>query len=164
MDASIFVHALRPAGKERIVGDVAEQVVCFPIDIALAAASMITGGIAARHPGLRIAFSHGGGALPVMLPRILQGAKTVPGGTDIYQEPADVTARRFFYDSALYDPRALRFLIDTMGASQVVVGTDYPFWIHEREPLAAIARAELAPEVVQAITSHNALRFLGLAH
>src|SRR6267142_6102644 len=60
MGAAIFVHALRPAGQERIVGAFPEQAVCFPGDIALAAASMITGGIAARHPKLRIAFSHGG--------------------------------------------------------------------------------------------------------
>src|SRR6185436_11350314 len=52
--AAIFVHALRPAGQDRIVGAFAEQAVCFPGDIALACASMITGGIAARHPNLRI--------------------------------------------------------------------------------------------------------------
>src|SRR6185369_3670035 len=68
--AAIFVHALRPAGQDRIVGAFAEQAVCFPGDIALAAASMITGGIAARHPKLRIAFSHGGGALSMLLPRL----------------------------------------------------------------------------------------------
>jgi aminocarboxymuconate-semialdehyde decarboxylase len=69
--AAVFVHALRPAGQERIVGAFAEQAVCFPGDIALAAASMITGGIAARHPKLRIAFSHGGGALGMVLPRLV---------------------------------------------------------------------------------------------
>jgi aminocarboxymuconate-semialdehyde decarboxylase len=66
LGAAVFVHALRPAGQERIVGPFAEQAVCFPGEIALAAASMITGGIAARHPALRIAFSHGGGAMPVL--------------------------------------------------------------------------------------------------
>ncbi|MGH8724657.1 MAG: amidohydrolase family protein, partial [Burkholderiales bacterium] len=58
LGAAIFVHALRPAGQERIVGAFAEQAVCFPGDVALACASMITGGIASRHPQLRIAFSH----------------------------------------------------------------------------------------------------------
>src|SRR6185503_16783858 len=58
--AAIFVHALRPAGQDRIVGAFIEQAVCFPGDIGLACASMITGGIAERHPKLRIAFSHGG--------------------------------------------------------------------------------------------------------
>src|SRR4030095_965014 len=48
LGAAIFVHALRPAGQERIVGPFSEQAVCFPGDIALACASMITGGVAAR--------------------------------------------------------------------------------------------------------------------
>src|SRR5260221_8123574 len=69
--AAIFVHALRPAGQDRIVGAFPEQAVCFPGDIALAAASMITGGIAARHPKLRIPVSHGGGTKSILLPRPL---------------------------------------------------------------------------------------------
>jgi len=70
LGAAVFVHALRPAGQDRIVGGVAEQVICFPGDIGLAAASMITGGIAERHPALRIAFSHGGGVFSFLVPRI----------------------------------------------------------------------------------------------
>ena len=42
LGAAVFVHALRPAGQDRIVGAFPEQAVCFPGDIALAAASMIT--------------------------------------------------------------------------------------------------------------------------
>ncbi len=70
MGAAIFVHALRPAGQDRIVGAFAEQAVCFPGDIGLACASMITGGIGGRHPKLRIAFSHGGGVMSILLPRL----------------------------------------------------------------------------------------------
>src|SRR5256714_14611993 len=69
LGAAVFVHALRPAGQERIVGPFPEQVVCFPGDIALACASMITGGIGSRHPRPRIAFRHGGGGLGQPLPR-----------------------------------------------------------------------------------------------
>src|SRR5918992_2700181 len=55
LGAAVFVHALRPAGHDRIVGPFPEQAVCFPGDIALACASMITGGVGARYPKLRIA-------------------------------------------------------------------------------------------------------------
>jgi hypothetical protein len=44
--ACVFVHALRQAGTERNVGSFSEQAVCFPADVALAAASMVTGGMA----------------------------------------------------------------------------------------------------------------------
>src|SRR5438105_3602917 len=71
MGAAIFVHALRPAGQERIVGPFSEQAVCFPGDIGLACASLITGGIGARHPRLRVAFSHGGGVMSILLARLV---------------------------------------------------------------------------------------------
>ena len=37
LGAAIFVHALRPAGQDRIVGAFPEQAVCFPGDVALPA-------------------------------------------------------------------------------------------------------------------------------
>jgi len=78
LNAAIFVHALRPAGQERIVGAFPEQAVCFPGDVALACASMITGGIATRHPKLRIAFSHGGGTMSILMPRLLHAWNMFP--------------------------------------------------------------------------------------
>src|SRR6202165_4465778 len=75
MGAAIFVHALHPAGEDPIFGAFPDQAVCFPGDIALGCASMITGGIAARHPKLRIAFSHGGGAMALLLSRIVHDWK-----------------------------------------------------------------------------------------
>src|SRR5687768_246707 len=94
LGAAIFVLALRPAGQDRIVGAFPEQAVCFPGDIALACASMITGGIAARHPRLRIAFSHGGGAMAILLPRLVHAWRMVPKAREsLAESPAD-TARR----------------------------------------------------------------------
>ena len=60
--AAIFVHPLKACAMERVVGPaVLEQVLAFPCETGLAAASLITGGTLAKHPQLRIAFSHGGG-------------------------------------------------------------------------------------------------------
>ena len=116
--AAVFVHALRPAGQDRIVGAFAEQAVCFPGDIALAAASMITGGIAARHPKLRIAFSHGGGALSILLPRLVHAWNVLPKAKESLAESPAATAKRFFYDALVFDPHAVRFLIDTFGEAR----------------------------------------------
>src|SRR3989442_13025528 len=84
--AAIFVHALRPAGQDRIVGAFSEQAGCFPGDIGLACASMITGGIGARHPKLRIAFSHGGGGMSILLPRPVHAWNMVPKSTESLSE------------------------------------------------------------------------------
>ena len=162
MGAAIFVHALRPAGQDRIVGAFAEQAVCFPGDIALAAASMITGGIAARHPKLRIAFSHGGGALSILLPRLVHAWNALPKAKESLAESPAVYAKRFFYDALVFDPQATRFVIDSFGSSQVCVGSDYPFTLGDPDPLATLEKSGLDAAALAAISSGNARRFLGL--
>jgi aminocarboxymuconate-semialdehyde decarboxylase len=163
LGAAVFVHALRPAGQERIVGPFAEQAVCFPGDIALAAASMITGGIAARHPRLRIAFSHGGGAMSMLMHRLAHAWANIPKAKESLPESPVVYARRFYYDALVFDPRATRFLVENYGASQVVLGSDYPFNMGDPDPLGTLERSGLDAAAIAAITSTNARRFLGLA-
>jgi aminocarboxymuconate-semialdehyde decarboxylase len=163
LGAAIFVHALRPAGQDRIVGAFPEQAVCFPGDIALAAASLITGGIAARHPRLRIAFSHGGGAMAILLPRLEHAWNVFPKAKESLSESPTVAARRFYYDELVFDAPAIRFLVERFGASQLVVGSDYPFALGDPDPVGRLAETRLDPGVLAAIQSQNALRFLGLA-
>ena len=160
--ASIFVHALRPAGADRVVGAFPEQAVCFPGDIALAAASLITGGIAARHPRLRIAFSHGGGAMPILLPRLDHAWRALPESHESMPEAPSVIARRFYYDALLFDPRAIQFLKDTMGLSQIVVGSDYPFAMGDPQPVETLRRAGFTDAEIDAVCHDNARRFLGM--
>ena len=161
--AAIFVHALRPAGQERIVGHFPEQAVAFPGDIALAAASMITGGIAARHPELRMAFSHGGGGLSMLLPRLDHAWNMVPKAKESIPETPTVYARRFFYDALVFSPLGIRFLADTYGVSQLMVGSDYPFAMGDKDPIGTLQRTGLGPDVMSAITAGNAKRFLKLS-
>jgi aminocarboxymuconate-semialdehyde decarboxylase len=160
--AAIFVHALRPAGQDRIVGPFPEQAICFPGDIALGCASMITGGTAAKLPKLRIAFSHGGGAMPILLPRLDHMWKVVPKGKEILTEAPTTTARRFYYDDLVFDPKAIRFLVEQYGARQILLGTDFPFAMGDADPLGTLARTGLDAATIEGIASGNAKRFLAL--
>jgi aminocarboxymuconate-semialdehyde decarboxylase len=162
MGAAVFVHALRPAGEERIVGPFSEQAVCFPGDIALACASMITGGVAARHPRLRIGFSHGGGAMAMLLPRLVHAWKVTPKAKEMLTESPAATAKRFYYDHLVFDPAAVKFLIERFGASQILVGSDYPFNMGDPDPVGTLDKAEVDASTYAAITAGNARRFLGL--
>ena len=162
LGAAIFVHALRPAGQERIVGAFPEQAVCFPGDVALACASMITGGIASRHPKLRIAFSHGGGTMSILMPRLVHAWNNFPKAKESLQESPATIARRFYYDELVFEPNAIRFLVETFGATQIVLGTDYPFALGDWKPLETLKKSGLEERVLTGITSTNARRFLGL--
>jgi len=162
LGAAVFVHALRPAGQDRIVGAFPEQAVCFPGDVALACASMITGGIASKHPKLRIAFSHGGGTMSILMPRLVHAWNKFPKAKESLKEAPDVIAKRFYYDELVFDPRAVKFLVEQFGATQICVGTDYPFALGDWKPLETLGKTGLDETVLAAITSTNARRFLGL--
>ena len=162
LGAAIFVHALHPAGKERIVGPPALMAyIGFPLETAYTIASLITGGTLTRHPRLRLAFSHGGGAFASILPRLAHGwTINADFAARMGVSPFE-HARRLYYDTLVYDTGTLRHLIDTFGVRQLCVGTDYPFDIHERRPIEAVAALSLSEGDVQLLHHDNAARFLG---
>jgi aminocarboxymuconate-semialdehyde decarboxylase len=163
LGACVFVHALRPAGMERLVGPAPlQQVLAYPGDIGLAAASVITSNLLVRRPKLRIAFSHGGGTLGLLLPRLQQGWSVFPALADAVQDAPVAQARRLFYDTLVFDTPALQYLRQAFGSSQLMVGTDYPFNFHDRTPVERIESAGLDADTLAALVHRNAERFLGL--
>jgi aminocarboxymuconate-semialdehyde decarboxylase len=158
LGASIFVHAFHPAGLERLVGPpVLGALAAFPTETALAISGLMTGGTLSRFTGLKIAFSHGGGAFASVLPRLQHGWQVLkPVRALIPEAPAQI-ARRLYYDTP-----TLRHLVDVFGATQLMIGTDYPFEIQETDPLGALAATGLPPDVITLLREENAKRFLGI--
>lgn len=162
LGAAIFVHALRPIGQDRVVGPLSEQAACFPGDIGLAAASLITGGMAERHPDLRIAFSHGGGVLPILAGRLNRAWDILPKFKEALPQRPGAYARRFYYDSIVFEPATLRLMMQIYGTSQILVGSDYPFAMGDPDPVRFLERCDLDAQSKAAILRGNAGRFLGL--
>lgn len=161
--ATVFVHPLRPTGMERLVGPPAlEQVLAFPGETGLAAASLITGGTMERVPNLRIAFSHGGGTLSALLPRLRHAWSTLPPVRDAVPADPASTARRMYFDDLVYDAATIHRLIDAFGASQILVGSDYPFAIMDAAPANRLESLNLPTEARAMLRSLNARRWLGL--
>ena len=164
LSAAVFVHPLRPSGMDRLVGPPAlEQVGAFPGEVGLSALSMLTGGTLAALPDLRIAFSHGGGSLQVLVPRLQQAWEVLPAVKEALAEAPREAVRRLFFDDLLYDAGAIEALVRLAGPTQVMVGTDYPFSIMDREPAARLASLSLDEATLQGLRRDNALRWLGIA-
>lgn len=162
--AAIFVHPLRPAGMDRLVGPPSlEQVLAFPGETGLAAASMITGGTFARLPGLRIAYSHGGGSLGMLLPRLQHAWQSLPPVRDALPMDPWQAARRMYYDDLVYDAGTIHRLIDVFGATQVMAGTDYPFSIMDADPAKRLASLGVPADVLRLLRGENARRWLGMS-
>jgi aminocarboxymuconate-semialdehyde decarboxylase len=162
-DAAIFVHALHPGGDNHLIGPPAlKAVVAFPCETALTIAGLMTSGTLSRFPRLRIAFSHGGGAFGLVLPRLLHGWKVLASvGKIMTESPAEI-ARRLYYDSLVYDATALDFLVRVFGERQIMIGTDYPFDIFERDPIGVVRATGLPDATLERLTGGNARQFLRL--
>jgi aminocarboxymuconate-semialdehyde decarboxylase len=163
LGAAVFVHGVRPAGMDRLVGPAPlQQVLGYPTDVGLAAASAITGGLLQKFPKLQMAFSHGGGTLASLLPRLEQGYAAFPALKEIMPDPPSALARRLYVDSLVFDTDMLRRLVTVFGEDRVMIGTDYPFNFRENEPVARIEEAFADAALRERLIHANARAFLGL--
>jgi aminocarboxymuconate-semialdehyde decarboxylase len=163
LGAAIFVHPLHPTGDDRLVGPpLLKALVSFPNETAFAIAGLITGGTLARHPKLRIAFSHGGGSFASVLPRLHYGWSRFDAIKRLSPVSPREAAQRCYYDTLVYDPGALRAISDAFGTSQLVLGTDHPFDIQELDPVGALQAAGFSDEESEAIRWRNARRYLAI--
>ncbi|MFJ7422928.1 amidohydrolase family protein [Streptomyces uncialis] len=126
--------------------------------------SLILSGAFERLPAsLRLMFAHGGGSFPYLLGR----ADNAWHRRDLVRadspHPPSHYTDRFSVDSAVFDPGALRLLVDVMGAERVLLGSDHPFPLGEEEIGRLVRESALTPEERAAVLGGNAVRFFGLA-
>ncbi|MBV9153108.1 MAG: amidohydrolase family protein, partial [Alphaproteobacteria bacterium] len=96
---------------------------------------------------------HAGGALPYALGRLKRNHAIHKD----YADPLD-GFRRLYFDTVLFEPRALRFLCDVVGADRVMLGSDYPFGIGDLDPCAVVEATPLTVAERRAILGETAVR------
>jgi aminocarboxymuconate-semialdehyde decarboxylase len=163
---AVLVHAL-PAGLEARLPRPAMRDFGVGVDAALGAAAVLTSQLPDKCPNLRLAFTHGAGGLPLILPRahyFWAGAwneEPPAPGRAARPGPFEV-ARRFYYDTCVFDRRAVRYLIDVLGPGQLLIGTDFPAMPREDPAGKTVRSLGLPGPVLDGITWHNCFRFLGI--
>jgi aminocarboxymuconate-semialdehyde decarboxylase len=161
----IFIHPTGiPELNKRLSGNgVLNNVIGNPLETAIALAHLIFEGTLDRFPGLKIFAAHGGGYLPSYAARMDHGCLANPDQCtiELKKRPTEYL-KQMFYVSIVFTSEGLRHLVAEVGASQVVMGTDYPYpWtktavdhIRNTKSLSDNERA--------AILSNNAARLLGI--
>ncbi|ABO68501.1 2-amino-3-carboxymuconate-6-semialdehyde decarboxylase [Geobacillus thermodenitrificans NG80-2] len=159
----LFVHPWETLGRERMPLHNLMYTVGMPSETALAAASLILGGVMAKFPRLKICFAHGGGSFPYILARLDQGWRVWPH-LRLLDQPPSYYAKNFYFDSLVYEPVNIQYLIERFGHERIMMGSDYPFLLREIPPGEAVDRTlELTEEQHRAIFGENALRFLNMS-
>lgn len=161
MGMPIFVHALHPVATKAISVDAMyDNFFGFHVEIGMTAASLLMAGTLERHPGLRIAMSHGGGSLLAGLGRLDRGW-TISKGFGRDAALPSSTARRIFYDSNSYDPAQLARMVDQVGSGRIFGGTDYPYAIAQPQLGTYLAAAGLGEDALADLRHRAASAFLG---
>ena len=126
----IFIHPQvtgEPIDEKRLKGNgFLDNVVGHPLETTLALTHLIQDGTLDLFPRLKICAAHGGGYLPSYASRSDQCLTAFPNLCKPLKKPPTEYLKQIYYDSILFTPEDMRHLIAVVGASQVVVGTDYP--------------------------------------
>ena len=71
---------------------------------------------------------------------------------------------RFFFDTMVFEPDQLQFLVAKSGADHVMLGTDYPYDMGDDDPLEFIGSVPgLNQDQIDLISGGNAARLMGLS-
>ncbi|MPZ51389.1 MAG: amidohydrolase family protein [Acidimicrobiia bacterium] len=154
--AAVFIHPGYSDDDPRTADYGLINAVGRPVDTTIALARLLAAGIPTRFPGARIILAHGGGALPFILGRLGRNYELFPDLSD----PRSGTSHLYF-DSVVFDPDALCFLVEKAAPDAVMLGSDYPFPIGDHTPKKVLERAERLTETQQAaILGHTASKLL----
>ena len=156
----VFTHPLNNAGEERMAGWHLPNSVGNPGETALCGARLIMAGVLDRFPDLQLVLAHGGGTLSFLAGRLDHAYKVRPEAKAAIPAPPSTYLRRLYFDTITFNDEALRFLIGTVGADRVVLGTDYAYDMADPDMIGRIRRLALRRSDTEAICCGTGLRLL----
>ncbi|HVR33724.1 MAG TPA: amidohydrolase family protein [Acidimicrobiia bacterium] len=133
----------------------------MPVESTITMANMLFSGLFEELPALRVCFVHGGGAAPFLLGRWDKGWRVRPEARSGEALPPSARMSNVFCDTLTHSPVALAYLVEVLGESNVVIGTDLPFDVEDANPRAHLRAApRLTPRQINVIETESPVRWL----
>jgi len=139
-----------------------DNIVGRPAESTIAIGYLLLSGVFERYPDLVLCMVHGGGYMPYQIGRWDKGYKMVPHlvGANLSKPPLEYV-KKLYFDSLVHIPETMSYLLELVGPTQVVVGTDYPYEMAEQAPVAFVDSIPgLRTEDRAAILEGNVTRIL----
>jgi aminocarboxymuconate-semialdehyde decarboxylase len=163
LQAFILVH---PHGEilpgDRLKSYYMRNFVGLPFETTMAGAALVFGGVLERFPDIRFCLCHGGGLVPYQAGRFIHAWQVRGEAKARLQESPEASLARLYYDTIVHAPRALQFLIDTVGANRVLLGSDYPFDMGNMDCVARVDALPAPQEVRDTVLGKRAAELLGV--
>lgn len=137
----VFLHPRGfQEGEARLAGNGRlSNIIGNPLETTVALSHLIFEGTLDRYSGLKLVAAHGGGYLPAYIGRSDHCHSSDDRGCRGAEQkaPSDYL-QQIYFDSLVYRTQNLQQLITEAGASQIVLGTDYPYGMQNRNAVAHI--------------------------
>jgi aminocarboxymuconate-semialdehyde decarboxylase len=155
--AFVLVH---PHGEivpgDRLASYYMRNFVGLPFETTMAGAALVFGGVIERYPDIVFCLCHGGGFVPYQAGRFVHAWQVRAEPKSRLRGSPEASLARLHYDTIVHSPRALAFLIETVGADRVLLGSDYPFDMGNLDCVARVAAIVLPPDVRDTVLGKRA--------
>lgn len=164
LGVGVFVHPWDMPQTKRMLKYWLPWLVGMPAETTAAICDVIFGGVLEKFPRLKLCFAHGAGAFPYTVGRIQRGFDARPDLCAVDNDvPPTSYLGKFYSDSLVMSPKALKLLVDTLGEDKVMLGSDYPFPLGEADlPGRLIEESSFGETIKEKLLWRNAAAFLGI--
>lgn len=132
-----------------------------PLESTVSASRLIFSGVLDDLPDLRLVLMHGGGYLPYQIGRLDHGHRVRPECVGCRRAPS-AYLDRFWHDTVTHARKPLGFLVDLVGSTHVLFGTDFPFDMAAGPVGEQLDGIELSAGQRQAVAGGNAMSLFGI--
>ena len=162
LGALVMIHPNGFTHGERFHDYYFSNVIGNPLETTIALHHLIFSGTLERHPDLKILAVHGGGYLPAYSGRIDHAWGARRDSHANLPKPPTHYLRKIYFDNVVFTPDQLKYLVETYGADQIVMGTDYPYDMCDYDTVEHVISAGLSAEDTAKVAGGTARRLLGL--
>jgi predicted TIM-barrel fold metal-dependent hydrolase len=165
--AVVYVHPVAPPGFDMSQLGFPAPTVEYPFDTTRMILNLVSSGTLRRFPNVRMIVSHGGGTLPLLVPRIARHmVRFARSPVTAHEVMADF--RSLYFDvTAVSHPHAIDTLLAIAPRDHLLYGSDHPFMLPTVIPqgIDFLAKSPKFDEATRrAVSYENAQRlFPGLA-
>jgi len=159
----IFMHPLGTSIRDRFYDHYFQNTIGHPLESALAIGNLVFDGYLETYPGLKVLIAHGGGYIPAYSGRWDHPYHLRDDLKVNISKPPSEYLKKLYFDTVVFTHHQLEYLVNTWGADQVVMGTDYPYGMMEVEPVRFVNSAPgLDDDQKRAVMGGNAATLLGI--
>ena len=163
LDVPVFIHPAGTSHPERLSQFFMWNSIGQPLEETIALCSMIYEGVLDAVPKLKIVMAHGGGYLPFYTGRADRAFEKRPESTkNINRKPSEYL-RQVYFDTCIYNTDMLEFLAGKVGEDRLLMGSDYPLYLKDDDPVEFVNASSISDEGKRRILGATAAELLGLS-